>query len=102
MTTLALAAGAVLQVADATELADQVRRLLTDRPARAALRAGAEQLLGTNRGAAKRSAEVILEMLGDQALGVGPWALGGSDGSDRSTLNAQGPRPNTQGLIPKA
>lgn len=77
MTSLALNAGAVLQVADATVLAEQVRRLLTDAPARAALRTGADQLLAANRGAAARSAEVILEMLGDRALGrVGVQALG--------------------------
>jgi 3-deoxy-D-manno-octulosonic-acid transferase len=76
MTTLALAAGAVLQVADADELAHQVRRLLTDTPARTALRAGAERLLAANRGAAQRSAEVILEMLDERAPGVRRWALG--------------------------
>jgi 3-deoxy-D-manno-octulosonic-acid transferase len=101
MTTLALAAGAAMQVADATALAEQVRRLLTDSAARASLGAGAERLLHENRGAAARSAEVVLEMLGDRALGVRRWSLDvgpatrpTSPCEPHTTPNAQRPTPN--------
>jgi hypothetical protein len=77
MTALALSAGAAIQVADAADLAGQVLRLLTDAPAAAALRAGADRLLGENRGAAARCAEVILGLLGVQGT-TGVQAFGRS------------------------
>jgi 3-deoxy-D-manno-octulosonic-acid transferase len=64
MAALVAAAGAAEQVSDAEALAAAVRTVLTD-PARAqAMAAGAAALLAANQGAAGRSADLILELVG--------------------------------------
>lgn len=64
MAVLVAAAGAAEQVSDAEALAGAVRAVLMD-PARGrAMAAGAAALLAANRGAAGRSADLILELVG--------------------------------------
>lgn len=62
ITTALLAAGAAVRVADAGELERELARLLGDVNARAALVANAAGVLATHRGAADRTAELVLKM----------------------------------------
>jgi len=58
-TELATAAGAAIRVADADQLAAEVRRLLTDRPAREGMRAHALAFAEAHRGATGRTLHLI-------------------------------------------
>lgn len=64
ITSLALQAGAVLQVRDAGELALAISRCLTDAEAHSKLREGALRVLAENSGAARECAALLAQLAG--------------------------------------
>ena len=62
-TELAQAAGAARRVADLAQAVHAARALLADAPARAAMRAAAQDFAQAHRGAAARSAEALQALL---------------------------------------